>query len=75
MRQKLVLNTVNQLIEALGILSEEHLHDFTCIYLHHFFDQIIAASHDPTPKGSYGEKSLYFKEIQVGEILNYNMAS
>ena len=45
------------------------------IYLHHFFDQIIAASHDPTPKGSYGEKSLYFKEIQVGEILNYNMAS
>ena len=44
------------------------------IYLHHLFDQIIAASHDPTPKGSYGEKSLYFREIQVGEILHYNMA-
>ena len=32
--------------------------------------QIIVASHDLTPKGSFWEgKSPYFREIQVGEIL------
>ena len=35
----------------------------------HLSGQIIATSHNPTPDGGLAREFLYFREIQVGEIL------